>query len=324
MVVASVACTLDLISRQSRIQAAGAASLCSGLLGCLFWRLTNQCRLRRTGVTGLPAAAMGGGIKGRQPRASAHWAPRAVGPGETKAGRRGRRAAPGLRARPVRASPGDLIGWPAPAGSESPRGLTGTPRRLSAAAAAAAEATHARTQEPRGRSTTRPPASVESAAGRSPAPARAPCALCARTPPNCHRTFWKRSPTAAPAADRARRLRERLRPWRPLGRGAGRGLPGGGALERRLPAIRRLRAGPASRAPWLRPFPPPLWRLPGSFIRRRACWTPVLRSRRRRLPPSQPTCPAPPQTRRPPSRSAGKTEACGPSPPFPFARAGTR
>lgn len=102
--------------------------------------------------------------------------------------------------------------------------------------------------------------------------------------------------------------------------GAGRGLREGGAPKGRPPVIRLLCAGPASLATRPRLFPPLLWRLPGSFIRRRACWTPVLRSRRRRRrrrPPSQPRCPVPPPTRRPPSRSAGKTEACGPSRPFP-------
>lgn len=82
--------------------------------------------------------------------------------------------------------------------------------------------------------------------------------------------------------------------------------------------IRRLCAGPASPEPWLRLLPPPPWRLPGSFIRRRVCWTPVLSSRRR--PPSQRRCQAPPPTRRPRSRSAGKMEARPRANPSLFAR----
>lgn len=174
---------------------------------------------------------------------------------------------------PVRVGPppGDLIGWPSRLGSESPRGRPGTPRRRSAegdswllglrpaccrplACSALARGVRARTR----------------ALARGP-----PSAL---APPNGHRTFWKWSPTAAPAPDRARRPRRRRRPWRPLGRGDGRGLSVGGAFGGRPLVIRRLRAGPASLAPWPRPLPPPPWRLPGSFIRRRACQTPVLSS----------------------------------------------
>lgn len=129
-----------------------------------------------------------------------------------------------------------------------------------------------------------------------------------RAPRNRHRTFWKRRPAGAPGTPGPRR---RQRPWRTRRRG----LTRGGASAGRPRAIRPRRAGPASPALWLRLHPPPPWRRPGSFILRRARWTPALCSLQPELPPPlpppppPPACRAPSPRRRPPSKSAGETAA---------------
>lgn len=76
----------------------------------------------------------------------------------------------------------------------------------------------------------------------------------------------------------------------------------------RRPRLIRCRpGGPATPAPWLRLFPPPPWRRPGSFIPRPARQTPALSFSC--LPPLPPACRAPLLRPRQPFRSAGKRGA---------------
>lgn len=176
-------------------------------------------------------------------------APRAVGPGETKVGRRGRRAARGHRARPGRASPGDLIGWPAPAGSESPRGRAGTPRRLFGG--------HRRRSHARTRPGDVPRLGLQPAwcprRAAQPAPRRRVQCARARAPPNCHRTFWKRSPTAAPAAAESSPLQRASAAVEASGQGGGVGPARGrrprGAAASDSPPPRRPRLSGAMAPP---------------------------------------------------------------------------